>query len=419
MSVTELKERHKTATETVNSLREKLKQKRLQLLDTDVSAYARAQGRIPVSFGPTDLVCCRTLQGHTGKVYSLDWTPERNRIVSASKDGRLIVWNALTSQKTHAIKLPCAWVMTCAFASNGQSVACGGLDSVCSIFNLNSPTDKDGNLPVSRILTGHKGYVSSCQYVPDEDNHLITGSGDKTCVLWDISTGLRTSVFGGEFQSGHTGDVVSVSISGSNSRMFVSGSCDGTARLWDTRVASRAVRTFHGHEGDVNAVRFFPDGNRFGTGSDDGTCMLFDIRTGHQLQVYYEPHDDNEIPHVTSIAFSISGRLLFAAYTNGNCLVWDTLLAEVVLDLGSLSNSHDSRISCLGLSADGSALCTGSWDTNLKVQSSDEAFLITHFFPTLSTDNMLQLHLFRCSRTTLRSHPFLSDPHADLGVWRL
>ncbi|KAH8498318.1 hypothetical protein H0E87_017289 [Populus deltoides] len=257
--------------------------------------------------------------------------------------------------------------MTCAFSPAGQSVACGGLDSVCSIFNLNSPTDKDGNLTVSRMLSGHKGYVSSCQYVPDEDTHLITSSGDQTCVLWDITTGLRTSVFGGEFQSGHTADVLSVSISGSNSRMFVSGSCDSTARLWDTRVASRAVRTFHGHEGDVNAVKFFPDGNRFGTGSDDGTCRLFDVRTGHQLQVYYQQHGDNEIPHVTSIAFSISGRLLFAGYSNGDCYVWDTLLAEVVLNLGSLQNSHEKRISCLGLSADGSALCTGSWDTNLKI----------------------------------------------------
>ncbi|KAJ6985519.1 hypothetical protein NC653_023461 [Populus alba x Populus x berolinensis] len=342
MSISELKERHVVATETGNSLRERLKQKRLLLLDTDIAGHARAQGRNPVSFGPTDLVCCRILQGHTGKVYSLDWTPEKNRI------------------------LPCAWVMTCAFSPAGQSVACGGLDSVCSIFNLNSPTDKDGNLTVSRMLSGHKGYVSSCQYVPDEDTHLITSSGDQTCVLWDITTGLRTSVFGGEFQSGHTADVLSVSISGSNSRMFVSGSCDSTARLWDTRVASRAVRTFHGHEGDVNAVKFFPDGNRFGTGSDDGTCRLFDVRTGHQLQVYYQQHGDNGIPHVTSIAFSISGRLLFVGYSNNDCYVWDTLLAEVVLNLGSLQNSHEGRISCLGLSADGSALCTGSWDTNLK-----------------------------------------------------
>ncbi|CAI0377277.1 unnamed protein product [Linum tenue] len=358
MSVAELKERHVAASETVNTLRERLKQKRLQLLDTDVAGYARAQGKIPVTFGPTDLVCCRTLQGHTGKVYALDWTTEKNRIVSASQDGRLIVWNALTSQKTHAIKLPCAWVMTCAFSPSGQSVACGGLDSVCSIFNLNSPPDKDGNLTVSKMLSGHKGYVSCCQYVPDEDAHLITSSGDQTCVLWDTTTGLRTSVFGGEFQSGHTADVLR------SVKMFVSGSCDGTARLWDTRVASRAVRTFYGHNGDVNAVKFFPDGNRFGTGSDDGTCRLFDIRTGHQLQVYEQQQNgENENPHVTSIAFSISGRLLFAGYSNGACYVWDTLLAE----LGALQTSHESRISCLGMSGDGSALCTGSWDSNLKV----------------------------------------------------
>lgn len=368
MSVAELKERHMVATETVNALREKLKQKRLHLLDTDVAGYARVQGKTSMTLGATDLVCCRTLQGHTGKVYSLDWTPDRNSIVSASQDGRLIVWNALTSQKTHAIKLPCAWVMTCAFSPTGQSVACGGLDSMCSIFNLNSQTEKDGNLPVSRTLSGHKGYVSSCQYVPNEDTHLITASGDQTCVLWDITTGLRVSVFGGEFQSGHTSDVLSVSINGSNPKMFVSGSCDSTTRLWDTRVASRAVCTFHGHEGDVNTVKFFPDGNRFGTGSVDGTCRLFDVRTGHLLQVYNQPQStDDEKPHVTSIAFSISGRLLFAAYTNGDCYVWDTLLAKVVLNLGSLQTSHNGRITCLGLSADGSALCTGSWDTNLKI----------------------------------------------------
>lgn len=33
-----------------------------------VAGYARGQGKSQVSFGATDLVCCRTLQGHTGKV---------------------------------------------------------------------------------------------------------------------------------------------------------------------------------------------------------------------------------------------------------------------------------------------------------------------------------------------------------------
>nr|GEY55807.1 guanine nucleotide-binding protein subunit beta-2 [Tanacetum cinerariifolium] len=72
---------------------------------------------------------------------------------------------------------------------------------------LSSPTDIDGNIPVSRLLSRHKGCVSSCEYLLDDDNHLITTFGDRLCVLWDITTGLRISVFGGEFQSGHTADV--------------------------------------------------------------------------------------------------------------------------------------------------------------------------------------------------------------------
>ncbi|CAA6657589.1 unnamed protein product [Spirodela intermedia] len=325
MSIKELKERHGAAEAAVNALKERLRHKRQLLLDTDMAGYSRAQGRAAVSFSSTDLVCCRTLQGHTGKVYSVDWTPEKNRIVSASQDGRLIVWNALTSQKTHAIKLP--------------------VHGACSIFDLNAQVDKDGNLPVARTLSGHKGYVSSCQYVPDEETHLITGSGDQTCVLWDITTGQRLSVFGGEFPSGHTADVLSISINSSDPKVFVSGSCDATARLWDMRIASRLFAP------TMTMQR-----------------ILFDLRTGHQLQAYsQEPYDGGDAPLVTSIAFSASGRLLFAAYSNGDCYVWDTLVAQVVLNLGTLQNTHEGRISSLSLSSDGSALCTGSSDKNLKV----------------------------------------------------
>jgi hypothetical protein len=33
-----------------------------------VEKYSKAQGRTAVSFNQTDLVCCRTLLGHSGKV---------------------------------------------------------------------------------------------------------------------------------------------------------------------------------------------------------------------------------------------------------------------------------------------------------------------------------------------------------------
>ena len=30
--------------------------------------------------------------------------------------------------------------------------------------------------------------------------------------------------------------------------------------------------------------------------------------------------------------------------------------------------AHENRVSCLGVSPDGTALCTGSWDNTLKVR---------------------------------------------------
>ena len=55
-------------------------------------------------------------------------------LVSASQDGKLIVWDSYSTNKVHAIPLRSSWVMTCAYAPSGSFVACGGLDNICSIY---------------------------------------------------------------------------------------------------------------------------------------------------------------------------------------------------------------------------------------------------------------------------------------------
>nr|CAD21857.2 putative heterotrimeric G protein beta subunit [Physcomitrium patens] len=371
MSVADsVRERYEVSKAEVQSLREQLHEKRASLLDTDGGPFIPADFVVVISF--VFMVCVRTLQGHTGKIYSLDWAyRETSRIVSASQDGRLIVWNAISSQKTYSLKLACAWVKAAAISPGGNTVACGGLDNVCSIFNLSSVPDKEGNLPVSGTLAGHTGYLSSCKYMPTQEKHIVTSSGDHTCRFWDVETQCCIAVFGGDILTGHTGDVMSVSVSSSSPHVFISGSCDKSAKLWDVRTPARAQRTFYGHEGDVNTVNFLSEGRHFGTGSDDGSCRLFDIGTGHELQQYWDKQALARGPvNVTSVAFSRSGRLLFAGYSNGNCYVWDTLLAKVVANLGGgRDDGHTNRVSCLGLAADGDALCTGSYDATLKVWS--------------------------------------------------
>ena len=61
--------------------------------------------------------------------------------------------------------------------------------------------------------------------------------------------------------------------------------------------------------------------------------------------------------------FSSTGRLLFAGYDDNNCYAWDTLTEQTAMEL----SGHTKRVSCVDVSSDGNAVCTGSWDTLLRV----------------------------------------------------
>lgn len=203
--------------------------------------------------------------------------------------------------------------MTCAYAPSGLFVACGGLDNICSIYNLNT---REGNVRVSRELSGHTGYLSCCRFLSDE--RILTSSGDSTCALWNLESGQLITSY-----TGHTGDVMSLSLS-PDGQTFISGACDASAKLWDFRAQS-AQQTFAGHESDVNSVCFHPNGYAFATASDDSSCRLFDIRADQCIATYCHP---SLTCGITSIAFSKSGRLLFGAYDDFNTNIFDVLKVE-------------------------------------------------------------------------------------------
>jgi len=290
----------------------------------------------------------RTLKGHLAKIYALQWAEDKISLVSASQDGKLIVWNAYTTNKVHAIPLRSSWVMTCAYSPSGNLVACGGLDNICSVYNLKG---RDQVIRVQRELNVHTGYLSCCRFLSDVQ--IVTSSGDMSLVLWDVENNTPKSTF-----QDHTGDVMCVALSPDRSG-FISGGCDATAKRWDIAKGA-CVQTFQGHESDINAIDYLKNGNSFATGSDDASCRLFDVRAHRELMSYT---NESILCGITSVAFSQSGRFLFAGYDDFNCYVWDTLRGKQVVVLAG----HDNRVSCLAVSSDGMALATGSWDSLLKV----------------------------------------------------
>jgi len=329
----------------IETLKTQIKKKCTEQTDTDLKKYASDQKQ---SSEHLNIRVRRTLKGHIAKVYECDFCEnEPDQIVSCSQDGKLIVWNGLTTHKLYVIPLKSQWVLTCAYSPGGRYVSCGGLDNTLYLFKLT----EDDSIPQTSIdLKGHEGSISRTRFLDDE--RVISTSGDKSAILWNISATNVEQQF-----NGHLGDVLCLDVN-KDRNTFVTGSIDKSCMLWDLRTGEAEI-SYTGHSADVNSVKYFPGYNSFASGSDDGTIRLFDLRANRELMVFTQPED--EAFRVLSVAFSQSGRYLFSA-CHFSTFIWDTLSGK---NTGSLED--DDIISWVGVNPNGRALYSASWNSFIKV----------------------------------------------------
>ncbi|EDL26314.1 guanine nucleotide binding protein, beta 5, isoform CRA_e [Mus musculus] len=228
------------------SLKGKLEEERAKLHDVELHQVAE---RVE-ALGQFVMKTRRTLKGHGNKVLCMDWCKDKRRIVSSSQDGKVIVWDSFTTNKEHAVTMPCTWVMACAYAPSGCAIACGGLDNKCSVYPLTF--DKNENMAAKKkSVAMHTNYLSACSFT-NSDMQILTASGDGTCALWDVESGQ-------------------FSLSG---RLLFAGYNDYTINVWDVLKGSR-VSILFGHENRVSTLRVSPDGTAFCSGSWDHTLRVW------------------------------------------------------------------------------------------------------------------------------------------------
>eukprot|EP00457_Paulinella_chromatophora_P004510 gb/GEZN01004522.1/.p1 GENE.gb/GEZN01004522.1/~~gb/GEZN01004522.1/.p1 ORF type:complete len:330 (+),score=44.44 gb/GEZN01004522.1/:444-1433(+) len=325
--------------------------------------FTNAKSNLQPFAASTKFTLKKLLKGHFGKIYCAQWskTPGEYRVVSASQDGKLVIWNAATSNKLSAVTLKSSWVMACGYGTN--TVAAGGLDNLVSVYALDEDGKTDLNAPPKCELNAHEGYVSCIRFLGGDNNKVVSSSGDQRVMLWDYNKGTMIRAY-----EDHKSDVMSVGVNPSNMAIIVSGACDTKARIFDLRAdGKKCAREFNGHESDINGVSWMRNGLAFATGSDDASCLIWDVRVPSQpMQTL---NDAKKPSGVTSLDFSYSGRLCFVAYDDipYTVSIWDSKDGKVCCDaLGVPTHSHEERISCVQVSEDGSAVLTGSWDMMLK-----------------------------------------------------
>jgi WD40 repeat protein/DNA-binding SARP family transcriptional activator len=106
----------------------------------------------------------------------------------------------------------------------------------------------------------------------------------------------------------------------------------GLVDIRDARTGE-SVRSYPGHDIDVNDVAFNHDGTMLGTAGDDGAARIWDPSTGEELGAVQGQGDD----HVYAPSFSPDGSLFAAAwYYEGVVRVLDLATGRVVQEIRSI-----------------------------------------------------------------------------------
>jgi WD40 repeat protein len=296
------------------------------------------------------------VKGHVGKVTSISYSPIGQRLATAGQDGKVMVWNALSSHVTP--------LMSIAFSPTGSRLAAISLDGDISIwdvesqeeinrFSLNQNSIKS---QIAKHSTNPKFGVAQPMQVAywEDGTRILVAYGTSLVVINAESPNVYPRAF--------AIDAASVAFNPSGSRVAI-GTLSGKLLMWNPgsmKLESNKSK-IEVSKMAVTAVAFTPDGSGIITATRAGEVDLWSSSTMEKVAHLLSVKEG-----VNSISVHPLGVLLAAAGGDARIHLVDLNL-RVEKPSGETGPGYSSPLLGIAFSNNGERLASVAEDGEVRV----------------------------------------------------
>ena len=244
-------------------------------------------------------------EGHAEDVFSVDYSMDNSIVLTSSLDKTSRLWDLESGMQIVQLIGHTSKVFDSAFLPGGKQIITGSEDSYAMIWEYDQNPrvlDVPNFGPIYDIALDPTG------------NLTYTANRDGSIRVWDRTK--RESKKESDTLIGHSKAVRAIAISPINPNLMISGSDDKTVVLWDLTTNSPLKEPLQ-FDYAISSITCHPEATFFAVSTSDGVIRVFDNSGELQFQL------TTNSPYISDISYTAKGDKILIGTLDKGALVWD------------------------------------------------------------------------------------------------